>query len=132
MRVGAIDCGTNSIRLLVAEVLTSNDGRPALRDLTRDLTGGGGPFEREATWGRPQNLRAVQGRVEAGGAPAGGRTVELISNGRTVARTETDGGGFYGFPAAPRGEFEVRVQGGGALHAGPVVGVTELPVVQLP
>ncbi|WP_333618436.1 Ppx/GppA phosphatase family protein [Dietzia sp.] len=34
--VAGVDCGTNSIRLLVAEVLTSNDG-PSLRDLTREM-----------------------------------------------------------------------------------------------
>lgn len=35
-RVAAIDCGTNSIRLLVADVTTSFDGTPALRDLHRE------------------------------------------------------------------------------------------------
>ena len=35
-RVAAIDCGTNSLRLLVADVITSFDGTPALRDLHRE------------------------------------------------------------------------------------------------
>lgn len=35
-RVAAIDCGTNSIRLLVADVTTSFDGTLALRDLHRE------------------------------------------------------------------------------------------------
>jgi exopolyphosphatase/guanosine-5'-triphosphate,3'-diphosphate pyrophosphatase len=35
-RVAAIDCGTNSIRLLVADVTTSFDGTPALRDIYRE------------------------------------------------------------------------------------------------
>jgi exopolyphosphatase/guanosine-5'-triphosphate,3'-diphosphate pyrophosphatase len=35
-RVAAIDCGTNSIRLLVADVTASFDGRPALRDVYRE------------------------------------------------------------------------------------------------
>jgi len=35
-RVAAIDCGTNSIRLLVADVTTSFDGTFALRDLHRE------------------------------------------------------------------------------------------------
>ncbi|MFC4945678.1 exopolyphosphatase [Pseudonocardia sp. GCM10023141] len=35
-RVAAIDCGTNSIRLLVADVTTSFDGTTALRDLHRE------------------------------------------------------------------------------------------------
>jgi exopolyphosphatase / guanosine-5'-triphosphate,3'-diphosphate pyrophosphatase len=35
-RVAAIDCGTNSIRLLIADVTTSFDGTPALRDLHRE------------------------------------------------------------------------------------------------
>ena len=35
-RVAAIDCGTNSIRLLVADVTTGSDGLPALRDVHRE------------------------------------------------------------------------------------------------
>src|ERR687895_787306 len=35
-RVAAIDCGTNSIRLLVADVTTGSDGLPALRDIHRE------------------------------------------------------------------------------------------------
>jgi exopolyphosphatase/guanosine-5'-triphosphate,3'-diphosphate pyrophosphatase len=35
-RVAAIDCGTNSIRLLVADVTTGWDGAPALRDVHRE------------------------------------------------------------------------------------------------
>jgi exopolyphosphatase/guanosine-5'-triphosphate,3'-diphosphate pyrophosphatase len=35
-RVAAIDCGTNSIRLLVADVTTSTDGTHALRDVHRE------------------------------------------------------------------------------------------------
>jgi exopolyphosphatase / guanosine-5'-triphosphate,3'-diphosphate pyrophosphatase len=35
-RVAAIDCGTNSIRLLVADATTGSDGRPALRDVHRE------------------------------------------------------------------------------------------------
>ena len=35
-RVAAIDCGTNSIRLLVADV-TTDDGTPRLHDLTRQM-----------------------------------------------------------------------------------------------
>jgi exopolyphosphatase / guanosine-5'-triphosphate,3'-diphosphate pyrophosphatase len=36
-RVAAIDCGTNSIRLLVADVTTGSDGVPALRDVHREM-----------------------------------------------------------------------------------------------
>ncbi|MBA3905656.1 MAG: Ppx/GppA family phosphatase [Pseudonocardiales bacterium] len=36
-RVAAIDCGTNSIRLLVADVTTSSDGSVALRDVHREM-----------------------------------------------------------------------------------------------
>ncbi|MBM7771835.1 exopolyphosphatase/guanosine-5'-triphosphate,3'-diphosphate pyrophosphatase [Actinokineospora baliensis] len=36
-RVAAIDCGTNSIRLLVAEASTGHDGATALRDLHREM-----------------------------------------------------------------------------------------------
>ncbi|MCP2271641.1 Ppx/GppA phosphatase family protein [Actinokineospora diospyrosa] len=36
-RVAAIDCGTNSIRLLVAEASTGHDGTTALRDLHREM-----------------------------------------------------------------------------------------------
>jgi exopolyphosphatase/guanosine-5'-triphosphate,3'-diphosphate pyrophosphatase len=36
-RVAAIDCGTNSIRLLIADVTTSFDGTPQLRDLHREM-----------------------------------------------------------------------------------------------
>ncbi|GAA1295192.1 Ppx/GppA phosphatase family protein [Pseudonocardia aurantiaca] len=35
-RVAAIDCGTNSIRLLVADVTTGSDGAPVLRDVHRE------------------------------------------------------------------------------------------------
>jgi exopolyphosphatase/guanosine-5'-triphosphate,3'-diphosphate pyrophosphatase len=35
-RLAAIDCGTNSIRLLVADVTTGSDGLPALRDVHRE------------------------------------------------------------------------------------------------
>ncbi len=35
-RVAAIDCGTNSIRILVADVTGSSDGTPALRDIYRE------------------------------------------------------------------------------------------------
>ncbi|GAA5158985.1 MULTISPECIES: Ppx/GppA phosphatase family protein [Amycolatopsis] len=37
MRVAAIDCGTNSIRLLVAELTTRHDGTVDLRDLHREM-----------------------------------------------------------------------------------------------
>lgn len=36
-RVAAIDCGTNSIRLLVADVTTSDDGGRLLRDVHREM-----------------------------------------------------------------------------------------------
>lgn len=36
-RVAAIDCGTNSIRLLVADVTTGADGSTALRDVHREM-----------------------------------------------------------------------------------------------
>ena len=36
-RVAAIDCGTNSIRLLVADVTTGTDGTLALRDVHREM-----------------------------------------------------------------------------------------------
>ncbi|GAA3855559.1 Ppx/GppA phosphatase family protein [Saccharothrix violaceirubra] len=36
-RVAAIDCGTNSIRLLVADVSTSDDGALSLRDVHREM-----------------------------------------------------------------------------------------------
>jgi len=36
-RVAAIDCGTNSIRLLVADVTTASDGSVALRDVHREM-----------------------------------------------------------------------------------------------
>jgi exopolyphosphatase/guanosine-5'-triphosphate,3'-diphosphate pyrophosphatase len=35
-RVAAIDCGTNSIRVLIADVTEAFDGRPELRDLYRE------------------------------------------------------------------------------------------------
>lgn len=35
-RVAAIDCGTNTIRLLVADVTHADDGTPGLRDLRRE------------------------------------------------------------------------------------------------
>ena len=37
MRVAAIDCGTNSIRLLVADVDAGPDGAPVLVDVHREM-----------------------------------------------------------------------------------------------
>ena len=37
MRVAAIDCGTNSIRLLVADAVTDERGRTVLRDVVREM-----------------------------------------------------------------------------------------------
>ena len=37
MRVAAIDCGTNSIRLLVADVVHEPDGAPQLVDVHREM-----------------------------------------------------------------------------------------------
>ena len=37
MRVAGIDCGTNSIRLLVADVAREPDGRPRLADVHREM-----------------------------------------------------------------------------------------------
>lgn len=37
MRVGAIDCGTNSIRLLIADVTISDDGARSLVDVERTM-----------------------------------------------------------------------------------------------
>lgn len=37
MRVAAIDCGTNSIRLLVADVVRDDDGSPQLVDVHREM-----------------------------------------------------------------------------------------------
>ena len=37
MRVAAIDCGTNSIRLLVADVAVDADGTPTLTDVHREM-----------------------------------------------------------------------------------------------
>lgn len=36
-RIAAIDCGTNSIRLLVADVTVHDDGRTSLRDVHREM-----------------------------------------------------------------------------------------------
>ncbi len=36
-RVGAVDCGTNSIRLLVADLHAQADGTPALHEITRQM-----------------------------------------------------------------------------------------------
>ncbi|MDO4919346.1 Ppx/GppA phosphatase family protein [Kocuria sp.] len=37
MRVAAIDCGTNSIRLLIADAVTDDGGRTVLRDVVREM-----------------------------------------------------------------------------------------------
>jgi len=36
-RVAAIDCGTNSIRLLIADVTVQDDGSSSLRDVHREM-----------------------------------------------------------------------------------------------
>lgn len=37
MRVAGIDCGTNSIRLLIADVIEDDDGNPRLVDIVREM-----------------------------------------------------------------------------------------------
>ena len=103
--------------------------------LAPELSGAGGPLSETAEWGRPAaaRLRAVSGVVNSPDGPVGGRAVTLSVNGRPFARTQTDGGGLYGFAVTPPGAFQIAVDGADPLTSDPEPGqVTELPDFQVP
>ncbi len=103
--------------------------------LAPKLSGAGGPMAGTAGWGRPPvgRLRAVSGMVRSEAGPVGGRTVTLLVNGHPFARTESDGGGLYGFVVTPPGEFQIAADGAEPLTVDPGAGqVTELPDLQVP
>ena len=92
-RVAAIDCGTNSIRLLVADVTTASDGAPALRACAAaDRTGHAilhtlyqQSLKHDAVAG-PQTSRAIHGeRTEDGDA----HTTTVLGSPRCVNGTDT-------------------------------------------
>ena len=79
--------------------------------LRKSLTQSGGPLT-STTWDiAPPTRYALMGRV-TGSVQPGGRPVEVRSqNGSLLARTVTDGSGYYGFTDLPLGTVEVRVAG---------------------
>lgn len=79
--------------------------------LRKTLTQGGGPLTSTIWDIAPPTRYALLGRVTGSGQP-GGRPVEARSqNGSLLARTVTDGSGYYGFTDLPLGTVEVRVAG---------------------
>ena len=83
MRVAAIDCGTNSIRLLVADVVREPDGAPQLVDVHRemrvvrlgegvDATGRLSSHALDRTWRALADYAAVDLRVRCGADADGG------------------------------------------------------------
>ena len=79
--------------------------------LRKTLTQRGGPLT-STVWNiAPPTRYALLGRI-TGSAQLGGRPVEVRSqSGSLIAKTVTDGSGYYGFPDLPLGPVEVRVAG---------------------
>ncbi len=79
--------------------------------LRKTLTERGGPLTSTLWDIAPPTRYALLGRI-TGSAQPGGRPVEArSSNGTLLARTVTDGSGYYGFTDLPLGTLEVRVAG---------------------
>ncbi|GAA5514027.1 hypothetical protein Dcar01_02776 [Deinococcus carri] len=100
------------------------EGLTAIRAV---LTAPGGALAAPTAWtSQPHTLRGLLGRV-VGTVTPGGRRVEALRNGQVVARTTTDGTGYYGFLNLPPGPVEVRVSGQRWAEPVPEVGVIRYP-----
>lgn len=94
------------------DVYKNGQSQPqGLAVLRKTLTERGGPLT-STTWDiAPPTRYALLGRI-TGSAQPGGRPVEARSqSGTLLARTVTDGSGYYGFTDLPLGTVEVRVAG---------------------
>ena len=79
--------------------------------LRQTLTGTGGPLIPTLWQAAPPARYALFGRV-VGSSSLGGKTVEARSaTGSLLAKTLTDGNGYYGFTDLPQGAVDVRVGG---------------------
>ncbi|WP_019010585.1 glycoside hydrolase family 10 protein [Deinococcus aquatilis] len=103
---------------------TTAQGLDVIRAL---LTAPGAALNVPARWtANPPTTRGLLGRVT--GAPVlGNRVVEALQGGEVVARSLTDGSGYYGFAALPAGSTEIRVSGQRWTDTIPARGVVRLP-----
>jgi uncharacterized lipoprotein YddW (UPF0748 family) len=98
-----------------------------LRAIRAALSAPGGALATPVAWtARPPTVRGLTGRV-VGSAVPGGRAVQALQGGQVIARTTTDGGGYYGFLNLPPGRVEVRVSGQRWAEAVPETGVVRFP-----
>lgn len=72
------------------------------------------------------SVRGLYGKINGTNIP-GYQLVRASQNGKVVAETRTDGGGYYGFLALPPGKTEIRVAGQYWADTIPVRGVVRLP-----
>lgn len=103
-------------------------------ELAAKLTSVGAPFEKSATWSRPDTtyFRALSGKITASSGALGYRSARLIDagSGKVLAHTMTNGFGRYGFMHI--GNFPVKVEVGGVstgsltLATGKVTSVPDL------
>lgn len=103
---------------------TTAQGLDVIRAL---LTAPGAALNVPTRWTTtPPTSRGLLGRVT--GAPVlGNRVVEALQGGAVVARSLTDGNGYYGFAALPAGSTEIRVSGQRWVDTIPARGVVRLP-----
>jgi uncharacterized lipoprotein YddW (UPF0748 family) len=103
---------------------TTAQGLDVIRAL---LTAPGAALNVPTRWTTtPPTSRGLLGRVT--GTPVlGNRVVEALQGGEVVARSLTDGNGYYGFAALKAGSTEIRVSGQRWVDTIPAKGVVRLP-----
>ncbi|WP_309571566.1 family 10 glycosylhydrolase [Deinococcus sp.] len=102
-------------------------GAQGLEAVRRLLTAPGAALKIPAPWTEaPPTVRGVLGRVTGSPVP-GWRSVEAWQGGQLVARSVTDGGGYFGFATLKAGPVEVRVSGQRWTDTVPARGVVRLP-----
>ncbi|MEW6422129.1 MAG: family 10 glycosylhydrolase [Deinococcota bacterium] len=103
---------------------TTAQGLTAVRAV---LTAPGSVLAKPVSWTtQPPNIRGLMGRIVGTPTP-GSRTVEAVRDGQVIARTITDGGGYYGFLNLSPGPVEVRVSGQHWAEPIPETGVIRYP-----
>ncbi|ANE44551.1 family 10 glycosylhydrolase [Deinococcus puniceus] len=103
---------------------TTAQGLEVIRAL---LTTPGAALNVPTRWAAsPPTTRGLLGRVT--GVPVlGNRVVEALQGGEVVARSLTDGNGYYGFAGLKAGSTEIRVSGQRWVDTIPARGVVRLP-----